>query len=129
MAKMGAPLKVINWDDLTKLCRMQCTGEEAASFLEVDYDTLNSACKREHGLTFSEYFAEKAPSGRASLRRAQFTLALGSEKTPPNPTMLIWLGKQMLGQKDKLEFGGDPDNPVAVTFNYISPKVLTDETK
>lgn len=46
-------------------------------------------------------------------------------------TALIWLTKTRMGWKDtsRIEFVGDPDNPVAVTFNYISPKAITDETK
>lgn len=36
--------------------------------------------------------------GRSSLRRMQFQTA---EKG--NPTMQIWLGKQLLGQRDKIE--------------------------
>jgi hypothetical protein len=29
-----------------------------------------------------------------------------------NASMQIWLGKQLLDQKDKHEHGGDPDNPI-----------------
>jgi hypothetical protein len=36
--------------------------------------------------------------GRVALRSKQFELALAG-----NPTMLIWLGKQVLGQRDKID--------------------------
>ena len=75
VSKISPQRAVINWDDLTKLCQMQCTAEEAASFLGVHLATLIRAIKREHGQTFKEYFAQHAPSGKASLRRAQLQLA------------------------------------------------------
>lgn len=40
-------------------------------------------------------------TGKASLRGKQFAVAMTG-----NPTMLIWLGKNMLGQKDQVEVGG-----------------------
>ena len=45
----------------------------------------------------------KARSGmRTRLRQAQFKLAIGG-----NATMLIWLGKQMLNQKDRTDLTSD----------------------
>ena len=43
-----------------------------------------------------ESFEDGAAQGRMSLRRAQLNIALKG-----NPTMLIWAGKQLLGQSDK----------------------------
>ena len=37
-------------------------------------------------------------SGKASLRRKQYEVAMGG-----NCTMLVWLGKQYLGQTDKID--------------------------
>lgn len=91
-----AQLKVINWEQVDKMCAIHCTGEEQAAILGIDYDTLNSACKREKGKPFSDHFKEKASGGKMSLRRRQYTTAMDG-----NPTMLIWLGKNWLGQKDK----------------------------
>ena len=124
---------VIDWDNLTKLCQMQCTAEEAASFLGVHLATLIRAIKREHGQTFKEYFAQHAPSGKASLRRAQLTVAMGNDKTntPPNSSMLIWLGKQMLGQGDKHQDIDDIDMPVTLPAKRMGaphkyPRLLED---
>ena len=64
----------------------------------IDYDTLNAACKRDHGMSFSEYFKQKAASGKMSLRRKQYTTAMDG-----NTTMLVWLGKNWLGQMDQPE--------------------------
>jgi len=94
---MGRPRKVIDWDTADKLCAIQCTGNEIAAFLGISYDTLDVACKRDKAMSFPDYFAQKAAPGKISLRRAQFQAATEDR----NSTMMIWLGKQMLDQKDK----------------------------
>ena len=94
----GAQEIVIEWDKVDKLCKLQCTGEEIASVLDIDYDTLQRACKREKEVKFADYIAQKKEGGKASLRRRQWKLAEDG-----NATMCIFLGKQYLGQKDKVE--------------------------
>ena len=93
---MARPRKEIDREVVRKLCAMQCTGEEIASFIDVDYDTLNAATKREHKMGFSDYFKKHSANGKISLRRKQYEVA-----TSGNVPMLIWLGKQYLDQKDK----------------------------
>ena len=78
---------------------IQCTGEECASILGIDYDTLNNRLKEDTGSGFSDYYAQKSAGGKVSLRRKQYQKAVEEG----NPTMLIWLGKQWLGQKDGAE--------------------------
>jgi len=92
------PYFEVNWNTVDSMCAIQCTGEEIAGVLGCDYDTLATACKREKGLTFSEYFDQKRATGNVSLRRKQYSTAMEG-----NPTMLIWLGKNWLGQADKTE--------------------------
>ena len=77
---------------------IHCTGEEIAGVLQMDYDTLNRNCKESKGMPISEYIKEHQANGKMSLRRAQWKAA---EKG--NPSMLIWLGKQWLEQKDVVE--------------------------
>ena len=96
--KKGRPLADIDWEKVDSMCKIQCTGEEIASVLDIHYDTLHNACKREKGMNFSDYLPQKALSGKASLRRTQWKTATGG-----NATMQIWLGKNMLGQTDKQE--------------------------
>lgn len=99
MAKMGRPLIEIDFKLVDSLCAIWCTGEEIAGTLDVDYDTLQRAVKRKFGVTFAEYYKRKSAKGNMSLRRAQYKAAVTDEKVP----MQIWLGKQNLGQKDKIE--------------------------
>ena len=98
--KMGRPRKEIPVKEFEKLCELQCTLIEIASFFDVNVDTITDWCKRTYGMTFSEVFKLKRGKGKVSLRRSQFELA------KKNPTMAIWLGKQWLGQTDKMEVEG-----------------------
>ena len=98
MAKMGRPRKEINKTEFEKLCFLQCTRSEFCTWFDVNEDTLNKWCKENYGgKTFSAVFKEKRENGLISLRRTQFQLA---EKSP---AMAIFLGKNMLGQTDKVE--------------------------
>jgi len=97
--KGGRPKAVINYPALEKMCAIQCTGEECAAILGMDYDTLNNRLKSDGHGGFSEYFRQKSSNGKASLRRKQYQKAVEEG----NPTMLIWLGKQWLGQVDRVE--------------------------
>lgn len=97
MAKMGRPRIEIDKKIFENLCSIQCTEKEICSCFGCCDDTLNSWCKRTYKKTFSDIYKEKAVIGRISLRRSQFRLA---EK---NANMAIWLGKQYLDQKDKIE--------------------------
>lgn len=92
----GRPRIEVNWEDVDKLCAIQCTEEEIAQFLRISVDTLALRCQEDHGMNFPEYFAQKRGVGKVSLRRSQWKLAQEG-----NPTMNIWLGKQYLGQSDK----------------------------
>ena len=94
MARMGRPKAVIDKPQFEKLCMLQCTLEEIAGFFNCCEDTVETWCKKEYKKTFSEVFHIKRQAGKVSLRRHQMKMA------ETNPTMAIWLGKQMLGQRD-----------------------------
>ena len=84
------------WDDFDKLCEVQCTAKEISACFGFSEDTLERACKRELGKTFAEAFDQKRQKGHTSLRHKQYELAVAGDKT-----MLIWLGKQWLGQTER----------------------------
>ena len=106
---MSRPLIEIDWDQVDEMCRIHCTGEEQAAVLGIDYDTLNRACKREQGLSFTEYFKQKSASGKMSLRRRQYTKAMVGDNT-----QLIWLGKNWLGQSDQPEVEAQDLPPIVI---------------
>ena len=93
---MSAQLKKIDWEAVDKLASIQCTAVEISEFLGIDDKTLARACRREKKEKIGNYIARKRLNGYAALRRKQYTVAMDG-----NPSMLIWLGKNWLGQKDK----------------------------
>lgn len=114
MAKMGRPRKEINKTEFEKLCFLQCTQREFCSWFDISDETLNKWCKENYdGRTFLEVFKEKRENGIISLRRTQFQLA---EKSP---AMAIFLGKNLLGQTDKVEQTvNDVSEHKGITINF-----------
>lgn len=96
--KVGRPKKEVDFEELKKLCQMHCTRDEICSFLEIDDETLTKRIQEEGYEDFSTYYKKNTEGGRASLRRMQW-MAAENGSIP----MLIWLGKQTLGQNDKVE--------------------------
>ena len=95
--KMGRPAIDINKDHFEYLCNIMCTEEEIAGCFRCSVDTIERWCKKNYKKTFAEIYKTYSASGKMSLRRTQFRMAEHS------PAMAIWLGKQYLGQADKLE--------------------------
>jgi hypothetical protein len=108
---MGRPKIKINWDEFDKLCLLQCTLAEIASWFNCSEDTIERRCKEKHEMTFADVYKIKSKPGKISLRRLQFKAAENG-----NTAMLIWLGKQWLGQKDtsKYELGGQGGGPLEI---------------
>lgn len=98
MAKTGVPTIQIDFDELDKLLFIQCTQSECAYFFGCSEDTITRRVQEEKGVTFAEYKAQKGARGRISLRRKQFEMAMKG-----NTTMMVWLGKNILRQTDKVE--------------------------
>ena len=93
----GRPKIEINSDQFKKLCELHCTKEEIAGFFNCHEDTIENYCKKEFGECFSQVFKRLSVGGKISLRRYQFELA------KHNASVAIFLGKNMLGQKDNPE--------------------------
>ena len=90
-------IKELNLEQLKALVRIQCTAEECASILEMSDVTLDTRLKEAGYGGFLDFYKKYNHEGRASLRRAQWKAAVDEG----NPTLLIGMGKQMLGQKDR----------------------------
>ena len=110
--KGGRPRKDVDLTILQGLAEIQCTAEECAGVLGVSVDTIDRRLKDEGHGGFADFYKKHADSGKASLRRAQWRMAIEEN----NPTMLVWLGKQVLGQRDKqaLEHTGPDGGPVKI---------------
>ena len=79
------------------LCATLCTKREIANALNMDPHTLdaNIAEFYPESPTWEEAFERFSSVTRAALRKAQIDAAKAGDRT-----MLIWLGKQYLGQSD-----------------------------
>jgi hypothetical protein len=110
----GRPRKEIDQREFEKLCMLQCTRTEICAWFEVSEPTLIEWCKRTYdGRDFLTVFKEKSEKGKISLRRKQWQLA---EKSP---AMAIFLGKNHLGQTDKMEQTvNDVSEHKGITINF-----------
>jgi hypothetical protein len=100
----GRPKKEISKEQFEKLCGLQCTKEEIAGFFNCSPDTIERYCKSTYHDNFAAVYKEYSAQGKISLRLYQFKLA---EKSA---AMAIFLGKNMLGQKDRIEYDNIKDD-------------------
>ena len=84
---IGRNKTVIPEEQVMELARLHCTSKEMAEFFDVPYTT------------FTDNFRDIITKGRLEtkqrLRAAQLKLALNGDRT-----LLIWLGKNILGQSE-----------------------------
>lgn len=97
--RKGRPPKPIDWEQVDTLCALQCTGREICAVLKIDEDTLTQRCLKEHGVLFSDYRKYPTALGHANLRRKLYDTAVNKN----NVTMQIFLAKNWLGMKDRIE--------------------------
>lgn len=91
MGKVGRPKRSFSDKDINQikvLARCHCPDSEIAAFMECGEKTI-----QRH---FGPLVKEMREAGKANIRAKQFELAMKGDKT-----MLIWVGKQILGQRDR----------------------------
>lgn len=116
----GRPKKELTEEEWTKaeqMAHIQCTGEEIAAILDINYDTLLERIKERGWGGFSDWYKKYSAGGKMSLRRRQF------RTSETNPTMQIWLGKQYLGQRDSM----DVDAKIDTTRAFDTSKMTKEE--
>jgi len=101
---VGRDRAVVPPEEVFKLAQIGCKDTEIADWFGIDSNTLR--------YNFSAELTKGRAALNQSLRRAQINTALSG-----NATMLIWLGKQYLGQSD---------NPIDTDANQILPWVQTE---
>jgi hypothetical protein len=84
---VGRDKKVVPPKDVERLAQMGCKDSEIAEWFGIDENTLR--------YNFSVELLKGKLALNQSLRQAQIRLALSG-----NATLLIWLGKNILGQSD-----------------------------
>jgi hypothetical protein len=114
MARTARP---IDYDLAHRLGRLGCTDEEIGTVLGFTREWI---CKRRaRDKKLGEAIDSGRLKGKATLRRLQWQ---GAEAG--NATMLIWLGKQLLGQRDRndLEVSGRDGEPLAMQVVFVRPE-------
>jgi len=111
---MARPKKDINGKSVQRLASYGLNNSEIAEYFEVDESTIRKG--------FPEFLTKGRLALKTKLRKAQIRVALKG-----NATMLIWLGKNMLGQSDKTdenkEFG------ITITRSKVSFADLKNEDR
>jgi hypothetical protein len=109
----GRKLIHIDLGELEKLCSLHCTDQEIASWFGVSVRTIESRRKQRQ---FAEVMERGRAKGRISVRRAQMKLLESG-----NASMGIWLGKQLLGQRDvtPIELTGPAGQPLQISLEAI----------
>jgi AraC-like DNA-binding protein len=97
---MGRPRLKIDPGIVEKMAAILCTMEEMASILGCSVDTLERR--------FADVIERGRSQGNMSIRRKQYDLAMEG-----HAGMLIWLGKQRLGQRDRIDYN-DTTEPMII---------------
>lgn len=99
----GRPPSEIDWKKVDQYLQAQCNGASIARLIGIHPDTLYTKVVERYAelyniTDFSAYAKLKRTEGLELLKAKQFDMMMGG-----NTTMAIWLGKQLLGQKDQVE--------------------------
>jgi hypothetical protein len=99
--------------ELEKLCSLHCTDQDLASWFGVSVRTIESRRKQR---LYAEAMERGKTKGRISVRRAQMKLVEAG-----NATIVIWMGKQLLGQRDviPIQLTGQNEQPIQISLQAI----------
>lgn len=106
---MARPKLKLDAGTIERLAAIACTTQEIADVLECSPDTIERR--------FAGCLKKGRATARTSLRRMQWKAA---EKG--NATLLIWLGKQLLGQTDQPAGEDDPGGMYALLAQRLGIK-------
>ena len=106
--KLGRPRIELDLGLIADLAEIGATIEEIAHTIGVSRQTLYNR------KDFLDTYKQGLAKVKKSLRRKQLEIAKKG-----NVTMLIWLGKQLLGQKDRHELSGDEMQPLQLVLTRV----------
>lgn len=99
----GRPRVSIDWQLVGKYAESGASGNGIAAVIGINEATLRTRCVVDNKIGLSEFLQQKRAKGDEYLRDKQYEVAMGG-----NVPMLIWVGKNRLGQADKQEVSTDP---------------------
>ena len=112
--KVGRPKKEFDIKQVEIFGRFKATYETMADYFGVSEQTIRRNMQDEDS-EFSKVYKKNYSFSKLKLSEAQFKVAL--EKL--NPKMLIWMGKQHLGQRE-------PENNAKININIDIPESIDD---
>ena len=122
-SRTGRTPAVIDWDTVGKLLEADCKTVDIARQLGISEMTLYRRCKSDLNVSYVTFSQQKKMLGDNLLRAKQYQTAMSG-----NVTMQIWLGKQRLGQTDKLEHQGQGGGPVLLRVEYVNKRTDNNTT-
>lgn len=112
---MSRPELEIDWQKAEEFAMAGSPGTEIAAYFGMHPNTFYRKVEQKFKISFSEYLQEKKSKGEVFIRAKQYAKALGLTDTGDN-TLLIWLGKTRLNQREQ-------DN------SHVPPKDLQVDTE
>lgn len=113
----GRTPREIDWKRVDELLEAGCLGTEVASHFGLSGDRFYDRVREKFGINFTQYASEKRQKGDSCLRERQYKKALTGDNM-----MLIWLGKNRLGQSDHQEKEKAP-NDTAIDNQHLVLKL------
>lgn len=110
---MGTPSFVFDPKQVQIFGMYSATYETMAEYYGVSIDTIARRMKDAES-DFCKAYKKGAGFGLMKLREAQMSKALSGDST-----MLIWLGKQLLGQKDHISNEVDVSQPIQLVVDNV----------
>lgn len=124
MSKLGRKEIQIDKGKLEIAMMYGATCADCAGMFFCSDDTIVRFIKKEYGMNFAEFSDKRQSEIRLKLRQKQIQVALNG-----NVTMLIFLGKNLLGQSDKQDIT-QTSNVVELKYNLKeSPSELRKRLK
>ena len=117
---VGPPRLVFDIETAKRAASIGCTSDEIAAVLGIARSSYYNHLNDDPSLR--EALDEAAANGKATLRRLQWQRA-----SQGSDTMLIWLGKQLLGQTDRQELTGKDGGPLSYVVRAPTPVESADE--
>ena len=118
----GRPSIDLDLEEFEKLSALSCTQAEIAGWFNIHPSTLEKKLasrkklETKHGpMTLRQLYDIGQAKGRVSVRRKQMQLL-----DQGNATMAVWLGKQLLGQRDQIGLGSPTGGPLELISNVLA---------
>lgn len=127
MAKMGRPATEsakIDKAELEKLQRIYLSEQEVADWFDVTVKTLRRFIRKNYDSTFGQFREKGFVRTRAGIKRVQIEKALRGDNT-----MLIWCGKQYLGQSEKVEQLVEVEEKIECNLNWADEQIAEDRSE